>query len=128
MRLQKLDKLLEAHIFYERKMSYFKRFYFVPLNKHNHIMRYRIFYLIHPYVTVNKLIRNRRHKLFNKTVSRLAGWMMLSSYGFLFWGRCAAPDMFCAACATLAVALFAQQEEESGFFHFLLLLLILFPR
>ena len=58
-------------------------------------------------------------KLFNKTVSRLAGWMMLSSYGFLFWGRCAAPDMFCAACATLAVALFAQQEEESGFMFIL---------
>ncbi|MBQ9775026.1 MAG: glycosyltransferase family 39 protein [Lentisphaeria bacterium] len=65
-------------------------------------------------------------KLFNKTVSRLAGWMMLSSYGFLFWGRCAAPDMFCAACATLAVALFAQQEEESGFFRLLLFFLLCF--
>ena len=54
--------------------------------------------------------------LFNKTVSRLAGWMMLGSYGFLFWGRCAAPDMLCAALAISAVALFAM-KEESGFWH-----------
>ena len=55
-------------------------------------------------------------KLFNKAVSRLAGWLMLGSYGFLFWSRSAAPDILCAAFATSAVMIFSFQDEEGRFF------------
>ena len=65
-------------------------------------------------------------RLFNVTVSRLAGWLMLGCYGFLFWGRCAASDMLCAAFSSLALTCFFIREENSGFFLSLFFFLFCF--
>jgi len=65
-------------------------------------------------------------KLWNRTVGLTAGWILLSCYGFLFWGRAAAADMANLAAIILAVAWFFNREEKAGFFSYLLFYLICF--
>lgn len=67
-------------------------------------------------------------KLFDRRTALLAGWMLLSSYGFLFWSRnAAAPaDIAALASTVLAVALYHQREERGGFWSFLGFYLICF--
>ena len=43
-------------------------------------------------------------RLFDRQTALLGGWLLLGSYGFLFWGRTAAADMANLAAVILAVA------------------------
>ncbi len=65
-------------------------------------------------------------KLFAREVGIVAGWVLLSSLGFLFWGRAAAADMENLAAIVLAVAWFLAREKKAGFFSYLLFYLICF--
>ena len=64
--------------------------------------------------------------LFDKRTALLAGWMLLSCYGFLFRSRTAAADAANLAAITVAVAWFYRVEERAKFFHYLLFYLIWF--
>lgn len=50
----------------------------------------------------------------NAPVGRLAGWILLGTYGFLFWSRTAAADMENLAAVVLAVAWFRAREDRPG--------------
>ncbi len=65
-------------------------------------------------------------KLFNRQTGITAGWVLLSSMGFLFWGRTAAADMENLAAIAIAVAWFLAREKKAGFFSYLLFYLICF--
>ena len=65
-------------------------------------------------------------RLFGREVGITAGWVLLSSLGFLFWGRAAAADMENLAAIVLAVAWFLAREKKAGFFSYLLFYLICF--
>ena len=65
-------------------------------------------------------------RFFGKESALLCGWMLLSCYGFLFWGRTAAADMANAAAAVLAVAWFYYAEEKPVFWKYLIFYLIIF--
>ncbi len=65
-------------------------------------------------------------KLWNRETGMIAGWLLLSSYGFLFWGRLAAADMANLSAIILAVAWFFHCEKNAGFFSYLLFYLICF--
>ncbi|MCP3967303.1 MAG: glycosyltransferase family 39 protein [Lentisphaerae bacterium] len=65
-------------------------------------------------------------KLFNRKVGITAGWLLLSSYGFIFWARVAAADMANLAAIILAVAWFLAREKKAGFFSYFLFYLICF--
>ena len=58
--------------------------------------------------------------LFDRRTALMAGWMLLSCYGFLFWSRNVAAPADIAGLATtiLAVAFFCRTEERGGFLHF----------
>ena len=55
-----------------------------------------------------------------------AGWLLLSSYGFLFWGRTAAADMLNLAAVVLAVDWFIRKRDTAGFGSYFLFYLICF--
>ena len=65
-------------------------------------------------------------KLWSKEVGMAAGWILLSCYGFLFWGRTAAADMENLTAVILAVAWFFARVEKPGFFSYLVFYLICF--
>ncbi|QSH40297.1 glycosyltransferase family 39 protein [Lentisphaerota bacterium ZTH] len=65
-------------------------------------------------------------KLYNRKVGITAGWLLLSSYGFIFWARVAAADMANLAAIILAVAWFLAREKKAGFFSYLIFYLICF--
>lgn len=65
-------------------------------------------------------------KLFDRRTALLAGWMLLSCYGFLFWARAAAADMANMAAIVLAVAFFYQVEDRAKFYHYFGFYLICF--
>lgn len=52
--------------------------------------------------------------LWGAPVGRLAGWILLSTYGFLFWSRTAAADMENLAAVIVAVAWFRRWEERES--------------
>lgn len=51
-------------------------------------------------------------ELWGPAAGRVAGWVLLTSYGFLFWGRTAAADMENLAAVILAVAWFRMREDR----------------
>ena len=63
-------------------------------------------------------VKSLGERLCNKTVARLACWLMLGSYGFLFWGRHATADMTNAAITVLAAALFFSADGKLRFYHY----------
>ena len=65
-------------------------------------------------------------KLWSKEVGMTAGWILLSCYGFLFWGRTAAADMENLTAVILAVAWFFSCVDKPGFFSYLVFYLICF--
>lgn len=65
-------------------------------------------------------------KLFDRRTALLAGWMLLTCYGFLFWARTAAADTANLAAIILAVAYFYQVEEKATFHRYLIFYLICF--
>lgn len=54
----------------------------------------------------------------------LSGWMLLSCYGFIFWGRIASADMANMSAAVLAAAWFYCAEEKPAFWKYLVFYLI----
>lgn len=52
--------------------------------------------------------------LWGAPVGRLAGWILISTYGFLFWSRTAAADMENLAAVIVAVAWFRRWEERES--------------
>lgn len=64
--------------------------------------------------------------LWHASVARVAGVVLLTSYGFLFWSRTAAADMENLAAITLAVAWYWRSAERPGFGAFLGFYLIAF--
>ncbi|MDD5699456.1 MAG: glycosyltransferase family 39 protein, partial [Victivallaceae bacterium] len=65
-------------------------------------------------------------KLFDRQTGLTAGWILLSSLGFLFWGRTAAADMENLTAIALATAWFLAREKQAGFFSYLVFYLICF--
>ncbi|MFA6104409.1 MAG: glycosyltransferase family 39 protein [Victivallaceae bacterium] len=65
-------------------------------------------------------------KLWSKEAGMAAGWILLSCYGFLFWGRTAAADMENLTAVILAVAWFFARVDKPGFFSYLIFYLICF--
>ncbi len=65
-------------------------------------------------------------KMFDRRTALLAGWLLLSCYGFLFWSRTAAADMANVAAIILAVAYFYRVEDRAKFHHYLIFYLICF--
>lgn len=65
-------------------------------------------------------------RLWSENVGRAAGWILLSSYGFLFWSRTASADMENLAFIVLAVCWYWAIERKPGFFGYFLFYLICF--
>ena len=65
-------------------------------------------------------------RLFGRDCALLSSWMLLSCYGYLFWGRTAAADMANTAAIVLAVAWFLYLEEKPAFWKYLFFYLIIF--
>ena len=65
-------------------------------------------------------------RLWSPNVGRLAAWILLTTYGFLFWSRTAAADMENVAAVTIAVAWYWSQRDNPDFKSFLIFYLILF--
>jgi len=65
-------------------------------------------------------------RLWSAQVARLAGWLLLTTHGFLFWSRTGMADMENVAAITLALAWYAHRRDRPGFSTFLLFYAILF--
>jgi 4-amino-4-deoxy-L-arabinose transferase-like glycosyltransferase len=65
-------------------------------------------------------------KLWSEQIARLAGWILLTSYGFLWWSRTAAADMQNMSLIILAVAWFFCRKDKPGFVSYLVFYLLLF--
>lgn len=65
-------------------------------------------------------------KLFNRQTALYAAWLMLGTYGFLFWGRTASADAANMAAIVLAVAVFFSVEDKPRFIDYLIFYLICF--
>jgi 4-amino-4-deoxy-L-arabinose transferase-like glycosyltransferase len=63
-------------------------------------------------------------RLWDRQVAWIALWLLLSSYGFLFWTHTAAADMGNAAFIMLAVAWFFRYRDSRAFRHYLVFWLI----
>lgn len=65
-------------------------------------------------------------KLWSKQVGRTAGWIVLTSYGILFWARTGSADMENLAVITMAVAWYWARRERPNFCTYLVFYLICF--
>lgn len=65
-------------------------------------------------------------KLWSKNMARTAGWILLGSYGLVFWARTGEADMENMAAIILAVAWYWHRREKLGFFSYLVFYLICF--
>jgi len=65
-------------------------------------------------------------RLWSLQVGRIAAWILLTSYGFLFWSRTAAADMENLAAIIAAVAWYWSQKDQPNFISFFVFYLILF--
>ena len=70
-------------------------------------------------------VRSLARKLFNEECAKLAGWILLGCYGFIFHARLGAADIQNMTMILLAVAWFFRCEKTAGFFNYLLFYLIL---
>jgi len=64
--------------------------------------------------------------LWSKETGRTAGWILLSTYGFLFWARTGTAEMENLAAIVLAVAWYWQRREKKNFCTFFVFYLICF--
>lgn len=55
--------------------------------------------------------------LFHPGVARIAGWLLVGSWSFLYWGRVAAPAMLTAGLITLAVAWGSRRDFRPDFIN-----------
>ncbi len=65
-------------------------------------------------------------QLWSKGVGITAGWILLTTYGFLFWSRTGAADMENLAAITLAVAWYVRRRGKTDFYSYLVFYLICF--
>lgn len=65
-------------------------------------------------------------RLWSKKVGHTAGWLLLSTYGLLFWGRTGAADMENLATVMLATLWFFSRRNKLNFKTFLVFYLICF--
>jgi len=65
-------------------------------------------------------------RLWSERVGRMAGWLLLTTYGVLFWGRVGTAEMENLAAAVLAVAWYWRRRKHLNFFTFLVFYLICF--
>ncbi|MBN1764137.1 MAG: glycosyltransferase family 39 protein [Sedimentisphaerales bacterium] len=65
-------------------------------------------------------------KLWSDKAAKGAGWMLLCSYGFLFWARTGEADMENMAAIILAVAWYWSRREKPCFFSYLVFYFICF--
>ncbi len=71
-------------------------------------------------------VRQLGAQLWSPAAGRLAGWILLTAQGFLFWARVGAADMANLACSILAVAWYWRRRERPDFPAFLAFYLLLF--
>jgi len=65
-------------------------------------------------------------RLWSPEVGRTAGWLLLSSYGFLFWARTGTAEMENLAAVVLAVTWYWVRKDRTDFFTYLVFYLVLF--
>lgn len=65
-------------------------------------------------------------KLWSEKVGRTAGWILLTTYGFMFWSRLGEADMQNLAAITLAVAWYWNHSEKTAFLNYLVFYIIIF--
>jgi len=65
-------------------------------------------------------------RLWSEQVARTAGWLLLTTYGFLFYARLGMADMENLASITLAVAWYTARRDKTCFLTFLIFYLICF--
>jgi len=65
-------------------------------------------------------------RLWSKKLARTAGWVLLGTYGFIFWARTGEADMENLAAVILAVAWYWSRRDRPGFFSYLIFYLICF--
>ncbi len=65
-------------------------------------------------------------RLWSDRVGKTAGWILLSTYGFLFWARTGTADMENLAAITLALAWYWSRRDRPKFSTFLVFYLIAF--
>ena len=65
-------------------------------------------------------------RLWSGEVARTAGWILLTSYGVLFWGRTGTADLENLAAVVLAVAWYWGRRDRLSFLTFLVFYLICF--
>ncbi len=70
-------------------------------------------------------LRNLGTRLWSPAVGRLAGWILLGTYGFLFWARTGQADMENLAAILLALAWYWARRDRPTFGAFLVFYLIL---
>ncbi len=61
----------------------------------------------------------------NKSFGLLAGWMLLTSYYFIFWARTSSADMMNLAGSLFAVAWYFSKRDKANFFDFAIFFLII---
>lgn len=69
---------------------------------------------------------NLARRLFSKQAAVTAGWILLGSYGFVFWARTGEADMENLAAIVLAVAWYWARRDKPGFVSYLIFYLICF--
>lgn len=63
-------------------------------------------------------------KLKSKQMGLLAGWMLLTTFYFVFWARTSSADMLNMAGSLFAIAWYMHHREETGFFGYVIFFLI----
>ncbi|EKD25887.1 MAG: mannosyltransferase family protein [uncultured bacterium] len=64
-------------------------------------------------------------KLFNQKVGMLSGWILISTFYFIFWSRIASTDIMNVAGITLALAYYFNTKENPSFIHYSVFFIIL---
>lgn len=57
-------------------------------------------------------------RLFSERAARIAGWLTITTYSFLFWGRLAEADMENAAFITAAVAWYLRCRDKKSYLRY----------
>jgi 4-amino-4-deoxy-L-arabinose transferase-like glycosyltransferase len=65
-------------------------------------------------------------RLWNPRIGLTAGWLLLTSYGFLSWARTASADLENLAAIILAIAWYWRRREKPGFITFFVFYLVAF--
>jgi 4-amino-4-deoxy-L-arabinose transferase-like glycosyltransferase len=69
---------------------------------------------------------NLARRLWSREEARTAGWILLTTYGFIFWARTGEADMENLAAIILAVAWYWYRREKPGFLSYVVFYLICF--